>query len=197
MGYITQIQGWNKYIFSWVPTCTIQDCSTLSYHRHYVYCIVLYCIMLYCIYCIVLWCVVLYCIVQTLKFIPWILDVENTSICQLQIFLSSRMPPCLLVLGYLIDCLRQFKVSERIVFVLKIIWFRTSWIIHFIQLLNFFSIQQTISVVFVKLYSVVFLDLCVFVCDMTSFMSTIYGLRNVKIYVCIYVRWEGAAVNLR
>jgi hypothetical protein len=47
----------------------------------------------------------------------------------------------LLVLGYFIDCQGPFKVVERIESVLKIIYFHISWITHFIQLTNFWSIQ--------------------------------------------------------
>jgi hypothetical protein len=52
--------------------------------------------------------------------------VEINSICQLQISLFSGGVPCLLALGYLIDCLLLSKISKRIELVLKIIWFHIS-----------------------------------------------------------------------
>jgi hypothetical protein len=46
-----------------------------------------------------------------------------------------------LVLGYLIACLRPFKVLEMMEFILKITCFHISWLIHFILLLNSWNIQ--------------------------------------------------------
>jgi hypothetical protein len=75
----------------------------------------------------------------------WIWEVEMNFICQFWIFLLSRRAQCLPVLGYLIDCPWPFKILGRIELVLKTNCFCILWITHFIQLLNFWSIQWTVS----------------------------------------------------
>jgi hypothetical protein len=113
----------------------------------------------------------------------WVSEVEINFICQFWIFLFSRRAPCLPVLGYLTDCPWPFKVLQRIELVLKTNCFYILWIIHFIQLLNFWSIQWTISLNCVLLLWYV----------MTSFMSNVFWtfeMWNICMYVCntVYTR---------
>jgi hypothetical protein len=64
--------------------------------------------------------------VQVQRFMALTPEAKINFIFQLRIFLSSIRAPCLMVLGYLIDCQRSFKVLERIESVLKIIYFHIS-----------------------------------------------------------------------
>jgi hypothetical protein len=80
----------------------------------------------------------------------------------------------------LIDCPWPFKVLERIELVLKTIFY-ILWIIHFIQLLNFWSIEWTISLNCVLLS-------CVFCCCDMSWPASCpqyFGLMKCEIYIYV------------
>jgi hypothetical protein len=112
----------------------------------------------------------------------WILKVKINFICQFWIFLFFRMAPCVPVSGYLIDCPWPFKIIERIELALKANCFYILWIIHFVQLLNFLSIEWTVSLNCVLL-SCVF---CLLWYVMTSFMSIVFWTYEM-VNVCMYV----------
>jgi hypothetical protein len=111
----------------------------------------------------------------------WISEVKINFICQFQLYFF-RMAPCVPVLGYLTDCPWPFKILERIELVLKTNCYYILWIIHFIQLLNFWSIQW-ISLNCVLLSCVI--CLLWYVTDQFQ-VHSILDLRNVKyMYVCM------------
>jgi hypothetical protein len=110
----------------------------------------------------------------------WISEVEVNFICKFWISLFFRMSPCILVLGYLIDYPWPFKILERIELVKKNCFY-ILWIIHFIQMLNVWSIQWTISLKCI---------LFVVICHDQFHVHSILDLRNVYVKVSKHIlKW--------